>query len=356
MQNKILASFVHGYQDLNLDISGEQLPALWEVNDKISRYHRYPFPRNPSDFSSIQHLLAGTMPLAGVEDFKTLPRFGFTGLHAHGDYVYAGSWNGIYEISLDTFALNRFISHHLMNDMHGIYAGNDCLITILTGKDTVVLTDYSGKIIEYFSITPDLRIIKDENLIQYDWRFLSKQFRGATGFWHFNYVQKFDDEIWLTSRNANAFVVVNLKQRKVNLRLMNLSTPVLLHDGIFNNGRYYFTSIDGKIIIAEDSRISSFNPREAIETVGLFNRDLVTKVIRLNETQLKREPNWCRGIACSEDAMFVTIDGRYDSELSFGVLGIKENGEIVAHHRLKWSEVGDESKIKYVTGFDLQII
>jgi hypothetical protein len=356
MQKRILTSFVHGYQDLSLDISGEHLPALWEVSDEVSRQHSYPFPRNPGDFSYIQHVLAGKMPLSGVEDFKSLPRFGLTGLHVHGDYVYAGSWNGVYELRLDSLELNRFISHHLMNDMHGIHAGDDYLITVLTGKDTVVLTDYDGNVVDYFSITSDLRIVKEEGLTQYDWRFLSKQFRGATGYWHFNYIQKFGDEIWLTSRNANAFVVVNLEQRKVNLRLMNLSTPVLLHDGLFHNGRYYFTSIDGKIIIAEDSRTSSFNPREAIETVGLFNRDLVTKVIRLNETQLGREPNWCRGIACSDDVMMVTIDGRYDSELSFGVLGIRESGEVVAHHRLKWSEIGDESKIKYVTGFDLQIV
>ena len=36
-----------------------------------------------------------------------------------------------------------------------------------------------------------------------------------------------------------------------------------------------------------------------MSSINLFNRDLVAKIIRINETDFG-EPNWCRGIAVSE--------------------------------------------------------
>lgn len=188
------------------------------------------------------------MPLSSAKDFKKLPRFGLTGLAENGDFLYAGSWNSIYEIRKIDFSLARIITNGLMNDMHGIWADDKYLITVLTGKDTVVLNDYDGNLIDHFSIANDLSVYKDHTIEEVDWRFLSKQFRGATGLWHFNYVQRFGDDIWLTARNLGAFIVVNLKAREAHIRTMNQKTMVLLHDGVLYNDEYYFTSIDGKII------------------------------------------------------------------------------------------------------------
>ena len=86
----------------------------------------------------------------------------------------------------------------------------------------------------------------------------------------------------------------------------------------------------------------------------LYNRDLVTEVIEISKTDFGREPNWCRGIAVSEGKIYVTIDGRYDSDLSFGVLEIDEKTHKTRQiARLRWDEVGNEDEIRYVTGFDL---
>ena len=58
--------------------------------------------------------------------------------------------------------------------------------------------------------------------------------------------------MWLTSRNCNCLVAVDLKTKKAQLRTMNLSTPALIHDGVKKDQKFYFTSIDGKILIAEN--------------------------------------------------------------------------------------------------------
>lgn len=352
--HELVVSFVHGYSNLSLRVEHELLPALWSFDAAgEDRVHEYPFPRNVSDFAELSYLLLGSMPLSGAEDFRKLPRFGLTGLSEAGDYLFAGSWNGVYKIRKKDYRLENFISNQLMNDLHGIYVDEKQIITVLTGKDTVVISDHDGYIVEHLTVGNDLSVYSDEGLGETDWRFLSKQFRGATGRWHFNYVQKFDDELWLTSRNISGFVVVNLRTRSAHLRTMNHMTPVLLHDGLFHEGQFLFTSVDGKIITAEPADTAKFASRERTENVDQFNRDLVVEVTRIEETKFGREPNWCRGIERIGDVSYVTVDGRYGSDLSFGLLGLRNSGDKVLERRLHWRDIGSESDLRYVTGFDV---
>jgi len=353
LNNRILVTFVHNYNDQNIHLKFDEAPALWEIKNKESKYYNYPFPRISSDFKEIKDLILGEMPLPKTPNFKKLPRFGFTGIQECGDYIYTGSWNSVYKIRKKDLKLENIISNNLMNDMHGIYVDKDIIATILTGKDTIVFSNHEGKVIDHFTIKKDLSVVKDIKIEKYDWRFISKQFRGSTGCWHFNFIQKFGDELWITARNTNSFVVVNLKTLKAHLRLMNFFTPALIHDGKRKKDRYYFTSIDGKIIIAEEAETASFQARKKIDKIHLFDRDLITKTIRLNESELGREPNWCRGIDIKDDLLFVTIDGRYDTDLSFGLLVLNEEGKVFENYRLRWSDIGDESKIRFVTGFDV---
>ncbi len=358
MSTSVIVSFVHNYNDPNHEILKEEHPALWVINDGKKQVFEYLFPRNPNDFHACKNRIVGEMPYDGAESFKKLPRFGFTGLAQTEEYIFAGSWNSVYQIKKDNFSLNKLITNHLMNDMHGIWADDNEIITILTCKDTVVISDHEGQITDHLSIDRELNISTEKNIDDYDWRFISKQHRGSTGYWHFNYVQKIENEIWLTSRNANAFVVIDLENKSARLSLMNFNTPVLLHDGVKHGDRFYFTSIDGKIIIAEDHKTTELvqHGREFVDNQNLFNRDLVTKPIRLSETELGREPNWCRGIAAKDGIMYVTIDGRYDTDLSFGLLAVKESGqEIISHDRLQWNEIGDQKDLRFVTGFDVLV-
>lgn len=349
-------SFVHGYENLDLNIPGKERPALWHIENGDSNVYKYFFPRNPSDFIEVDSIFSGTLPLKSAKDFKKLPRFGFTGLQKIENRIYAGSWNAVYEINAENFELKRIISNQLMSDLHGIHADSQGIITILTSQDTIVFSDFDGNIIDHFSVDRSLNVYKENNLIETDWRFVSKQFRGSCGYWHFNYVQRFGNEIWLTSRSACCFVVIDIPTHKAHLRLMNLCTPALLHDGLKYKEKYYFTSIDGKILIVEDGNLTDKRQRENenADNIGLYHRDLIANVIRLSETSLGREPNWCRGIACKDNIIYVSIDGRYDTDLSFGLIALKEDsGEILFNYRLKWSEIGNEEDIRYVTGFDV---
>lgn len=354
---EICVSFVHGYSDLDLFVSGDKRPALWRVTPDGEEVFRYPFPRNPSDFYELEGIISGCLPMNGAESFKKLPRFGFTGLSKFRDNYYAGSWNGVYEIDGRTFELKKIITNQMMGDLHGIQVDNDGLLTVLTSQDTVVLSDFDGNVVSHFTVHPDLSI---ETCVDYentDWRFVGKQFRGTCGYWHFNYVQKVGDEIWLTSRTANCFVAVDMKTKKAKLRLMNACTPLLLHDGLQHDGSFYFTSIDGKIVSAHKWVEGEELDMDQVENPHIYHKDLVTKLIRLNQTGFGREPNWCRGIDVHDDTAFVTVDGCYGTELSFGLIAVdvKAESDNALHFekRLKWKDIGDEKMLRYVTGFDV---
>lgn len=357
---KIFVSFVHGYNDIDLNIPEKKHPALWCFKDNDKKIYDYYFPRNASDFIFHKDLIAGPLPDKSIPDYKKLPRFGLTGLSMEGDFLFAGAWNGVYMINKETLELEKIISNKLMNDLHGICVDNGLVYSILTCKDTVVVSDFSGNVKSHFSIDTELNVDTDKSIEQVDWRFISKQFRGSAGKWHFNHIQKIGNEIWLTARSANCFVIVDLETRKARLRLMNLPTPTLLHDGMKYEDKFYFTSIDGKVIVAQDARKARYNQQEGnmIDTFDLYNMDLVADILRIEETNFGREPNWCRGIDTTKDSIYVTVDGRYDTELSFGLLKIdkdfsKKQCESLA--RLKWEAIAPERDIRYVTGFDIKV-
>ena len=81
---------------------------------------------------------------------------------------------------------------------------------------------------------------------------LIKAIQGATGNFHINYVQLFDDVLWLTSRNISAFIILKIGENRASLRTINHKTPVCLHDGVLVESEFLFTSIDGKILLVSD--------------------------------------------------------------------------------------------------------
>lgn len=341
-QFDMLVSFVHAYQDETIIEDNIPIPTLWRLGPSGEGTYKYPFPRSVEDFQNLSSLIKGEMPEVETRSMKKLPRFGFMGLISSNEYIYAGAWNGIYKISKKDYTLDSIISHKLMCDCHGIACDENFIYSCLTAKDTLVITDQEGQIVDKIMIASDLSVGIDPAIDQYDWRFVSKQSRGSVGCFHFNYIQKFGDEIYLTSRNLGCLVVLNLKTRKVYFRTMNASVVNLIHDGIKVRDAYYFTSIDGQVIIAQE---------QDEEEKGIYTSDLIARHIKL-----KRKPNWCRGIAIKDDVIVATVDGRYGMALNFGVQFLTPEGKYIGEKRINFKDVGFNHNILYFTGFDILLI
>lgn len=340
VNSNIIVSFVHAYYDDVQTEDNEPMPALWRHAEGKDELASFPFPRTPREFQSLQLELAGDRPAVDTIPLGTLPRFGLMGLCSARGKLYAGSWNGVYEIDPVSLQANRFITNKLMCDIHGLTADENYIYSCLTCRDTLVISDFDGNVVETYTIGSDLSVVEDNVLSSHDWRFVSKQVRGSVGLFHFNFVQRIGDEIYITCRNLTCFIVLDLKTKKCRLRPFNAKTPLLIHDGVLKGEYFYFTSIDGKVIIAE----------EGSETGGIYQRDLIV----FNEITLARNPNWCRGIDVNDDGVIMaTVDGRYGAGTSFGVQGINSAGDYLGEIRLEYAKAGFKHPIQYMTGFDI---
>ncbi len=366
----LIISFCHDYLNAKKDnirsLSHKNIPSIilfdekkWEIKDILN----FTFPRIEEDFLSFEfkNKILGQLPKGSV--FKSIgrkPRYGMMGLTVdnHSNQLYAATWNGIYNINIFNKNVDQFLSHQLINDPHGIDVFDNKIYSIVTPLDLIVETCLkSGKITDFFSVSRNLSILKDKSILEYDWRFISKQSRGAWGNWHFNFIRVTKDTIYLTSRLTSSMVAINRKKKSAELRTVCWDTPVMIHDGILDNdGNIVFTSVDGKILICNTPEKINYTIAHDFDNSSFhkyMNRDLVNKSIRL-ENILKRPINWCRGLADNDDYYFTTIDGRYDQNKPYFTLAqISKIDSQVKEFRFSYEILKFPTEIRYMTGFSV---
>lgn len=331
--------------------NGLFMPMLFRINvnedaeKNVFSFYSLPCFFNHNDFARYKDegTLIGTVP----NDFSDIPyrRFGCTGLFRKDNEIYCGSWNGIYVVDEETLQFKRFITNEFTQDIHGLFVwSNGQIITMLASQDAVVITNPDGSLAGCFSVNPDLTIGGVEVK---DWRLYNKDRRGVCGVWHFNYVQQFGNELWLTSRCINGFVVVDLDTMKVRLQTLRLGEEALIHDGIWVDNAFYFTSIGGKII-------------RATKYEGNENSGLNTKVFQLSvmDNDQRKLPNWGRGIGIKNDWWYTTLDGRYGQiHKGFRLVRVKEV-EGSEDCKMKYQNlaiIGEGDDFDSITGFDILV-
>ena len=359
----ILVSFVHGYQDENVKVITSGLPCIVKLcvaTKAIVQIYRLPFPRTPSDFNSplISEMIRGESPLSSQElEFKRLPRFGVMGLVRDKNEVFAATWNGIWSLNQESLLPNYFITHRLINDPHGIAVKEDSIFSIVTALDLVVETDKrSGRILDYFSVDRSLNIIRDPSVLEFDWRFISKQERGAVGNWHFNNIEVKDNNIFLTSRLTSSLLEISRGEPKATLRTICWDTPVMIHDGkLFSDNSFGFTSVDGKLLLVNKPGFVDPTLTSMQESAFhyLMKRDLLCRSIRLGDI-LGRSINWCRGIEEVGDYLVTTLDGRYDQAMPYFSVGfLHRPTSTLDLVPVNYSIVEFGEALRYMTGFSV---
>ena len=361
IKTELIISFVHGYENDNINIQKTQVPALIRmdpVTKEIKEIISLEFPRTPKDFLEFTYEMLGEKPLPSQElEFKKLPRFGLMGLTNDDDHIYAASWNGIYKFNRKDFAMEGLISHRLVSDPHGIEVKDEKIYSIVTCLDLVVVTNkITGEILDYFSIDRNLNIIRDEQVMEYDWRFISKQERGAVGNWHFNHIRISNNKLYLTSRLTSSVIEIDESKTKATIRTVCWDTPVMIHDGkLLSNDELAFTSVDGKILIAKNAAKMNSKMRGIKDNAfqRLMKRDMVNISIRLGQI-LGKEINWCRGIEEYDDSYITTTEGRYDQEYPyFNISFVKKDGSDVDLIKVPYNILEFPEQIRYMTGFSI---
>lgn len=350
----IIASFVLGYTDASIEVSGTA-PAIAVIEDDGEvTLHDLFFPRSVSDFRNVFNL-RGSLPNNDTySHLHPVPRLGLTGLaqDRESGRIFAGSYTGIFVFNYD-LSQEAFITHRLLADSHGIAFSNGAIFSALPELDLILQTDLNGDIRSLWRIEGDLRIEKLRlgDLPVDDFRLRGKGRRGPLGRFHFNNVEVVDGNIFVTSRNLSAVLHFQSDDETAKLLPIAHSSPALLHDGVLFEGLVYFTSVDGKLLTVDARHYEPdyfYSSGEAPAAYYPFAAS--SSVFRMRD-MLGRDVTWMRGLDVTRENFVTTVDGIYGSS-SFSVVDIDRSNNSFREFQISWDMLRPQGELRYASGFD----
>lgn len=172
--------------------------------------------------------------------------------------------------SLPGFRVENYISLPCFNDLHYVAPTPEgTLLVVSTGLDLVVELDPAGNILREWNVLgedPWQRFSRD---IDYR-KVLSTKPHGS----HPNFTFQLGRQIWVTRFLQKDAICLTEPGLRIDIGLERV------HDGLVRNGKIYFTTVDGKIVLADSG---SLQITEVIDLTAIDNSD--RKVL-----------GWCRGL------------------------------------------------------------
>ncbi len=190
---------------------------------------------------------------------------------------YACSTTEVLVYRLPDFQLENYISLPCFNDLHHVTPTKwGTLLIVSTGLDLVVETDLSGKVLrEWNSLGEDpwQRFSRDT-----DYRKVPTTKPHLS---HPNFAFCLDEQVWTTRLQQKDAVCLTQPGPRIDI---GVASP---HDGLVCGGKIYFTTVDGRIVVAD---------RKSLDTVEIIDLNTI-------DNDGGALLGWCRGI--------LSLDGRY---------------------------------------------
>jgi hypothetical protein len=167
-----------------------------------------------------------------------------------------------------------YVSLPCFNDLHHVAPTSDgALMTANTGLDMVVKFTPQGEVLEEWDVLAGAPWSRFSRTADYRKVESTKPHKA-----HPNFVFELDENIWVTRFHQRDAVCLNDSGRRINIAVQS---P---HDGVIRGDRIYFTSVDGRIVIAGSRTL------QVDEIIDL-------KQINGHQSLL----GWCRGLLPLDD-------------------------------------------------------
>ena len=157
-----------------------------------------------------------------------------------GDTLYCCTSTEVLTFRLPGLERIGYVSLPCFNDLHHVTPSCDgALLAAVTGLDMVVKFTPEGKVLEEWSVLPEpvwSRFSKDT-----DYRKVESTKPHKS---HPNFVFQLGKEVWVTRFHQRDAICLNGSERRIDI---GVERP---HDGLLHGGRLYFTTVDGRIVIA----------------------------------------------------------------------------------------------------------
>jgi hypothetical protein len=188
---------------------------------------------------------------------------------AHGDRLFVCTQTEVLVYTVPSFTQAAHISLPCFNDVHHAClspAGH--LLVAVSGLDLVVEVDLNGKALREWDVwdgKPWTRFSK-----QTDYRYVASTKPHKS---HPNYVFCVGDEIWATRFEQKDALCLNRPGRQIEIGIERV------HDGFSHAGKLYFTTVNGRVVIANPDTLQV---EEVIDLTELHDPSVLL--------------GWCRGI------------------------------------------------------------
>jgi len=187
-----------------------------------------------------------------------------------GDTLYACTSTEVLIFKLPRFRQLGYISLSSFNDLHHVAPAHDGnLLTANTGLDMVLKLTRAGDVLEEWSVLDEAPWSRFSREIDYRKVETTKPHQS-----HPNYVFELEGQVWVTRFHQRDAICLENRAKRIPI---DVQRP---HDGLLVGEGIYFTTVDGKIIIAN---------RKTLKVERVI--DLTT--FGNNKTKLL---GWCRGL------------------------------------------------------------
>jgi hypothetical protein len=216
-----------------------------------------------------------------------------------GKILYTCTSTEVLIFQLPDFKQIGYVSLPCFNDVHHVTPSADGnLLVASTGLDMVVKFTPQGKVLEQWNVLnedPWARFSRETDYRKVD---STKPHES-----HPNFVFELDGEVWVTRFRQRDAISLNGSGRRIDIAVQ---TP---HDGLVSGSRVYFTTVDGRVVIANShtlkvDQVIDLKPIDGQEALLGWCRGLLpvdewkiwVGFTRVRKTNLKENVLWVKSI------------------------------------------------------------
>lgn len=247
-------------------VGGRQRPG-GHAKAEWNRYGEAVIARLDPDGGALEPCVRYTSPPETCPDDD--PAILFKAGSVQGDRLYVCTQTELLAYTLPGFERAWYLSLPCMNDVHHVRptpAGT--LMVANTGLDMVLEVDSDGNVKREWSALGEDTWARFSRTTDYRKVPTTKPHHA-----HPNYIFYLDDEPWVTRFIQRDAICLADPGRRIEIAVEG---P---HDGVVHEGKVYFTTVDGHVVIADTGTLR------------------VDEVVDLNEIASQGQPlGWCRGL------------------------------------------------------------
>lgn len=267
---------------------------------------------------SFERLLTITESTRTRENYPDeFPNLEFTAGHVEGDKLWLATDTEVMQYSYPELRLLKKASLPAFQNIHHVRAFDDYIAVVSTGLDMLVLLDPNSlKPVEYLNVEGKDPWHRFSPEVDYRKVHSTRPHEG-----HPNFVFTLGDELWVTRCTQEDAVCLRDMSK-----LIDIAPPkeISVHDGHVVNGKIYFTTVDGFIVIADASTqkvidefdINPFEDRPGAKGwcrgIHLDGDVIYVGFSRLRRTKNKTKIAWVKGIFDNRPTQANAVVAAYD--------------------------------------------